>query len=218
MTDRAAAIVSFLTAHGWGGAERRPLTADASFRRYERLTQGTRQAMLMDAPPPQENVDAFVAIARHLKSLGFSAPDIFGKERKQGFLIIEDLGDDTFTRLLDGSTSKEDDLYSLAVDVLVELHQIAPERVAPPGTEKYSDEKLLDEVLLLCDWTWEDLFGAPPDNTVRQSYQEAWREVFSHLRTQPETLVLRDFHVDNLMVLDGRTGIARCGLLDFQDA
>jgi len=218
MIDRGVAIASFLTAHGWGGAARAPLTADASFRRYERLTHGGRKAMLMDAPPPQENVDAFVAIARHLKSLGFSAPDIFAKDRESGFLIIEDVGDDTFTRVLAGTPPPEADLYSLAVDVLVELHGIAAERVAPAGTERYSDKKLLIEALLLCDWTWEDIFGAPPGDTVRQSYQSAWREAFGHLRHQPDTLVLRDYHVDNLMVLKGRTGVARCGLLDFQDA
>ena len=219
MTDRAAAIDAFLAAHGWGGAKRAPLTADASFRRYERLTQGGRRAMLMDAPPPQENVDAFVAIARHLKSLGFSAPDIFAKDRGNGFLIIEDLGDDTFTRILSAETpSPEAGLYTLAVDVLVELHGIATERVAPPGTDRYSEQKLLDEALLLCDWTWGALFGAPPGGDIRQSYQAAWLEAFAPLRRQPDTLVLRDYHVDNLMVLQGRSGIARCGLLDFQDA
>ena len=223
MTERTAAIDTFLTAHGWGEAARAPLTGDASFRRYERLALGSRQAMLMDAPPPQENVDAFVAIARHLKSLGFSAPDIFAKDRDNGFLIIEDLGDDTFTRILAAGENEtaeisEADLYSLAVDVLVELHGIVPERVAPPSTETYSDEKLLEEALLLCDWTWGALFGAPPDGEIPETYQAAWRESFDLLRHQPATLVMRDYHVDNLMVLEGRSGIARCGLLDFQDA
>jgi aminoglycoside/choline kinase family phosphotransferase len=219
MTEREDAIKTFLGANGWGEAERAPLTGDASFRRYERLTLGGRQAMLMDAPPPRENVDAFVAIARHLKSLGFSAPDIFAKERDLGFLIIEDLGDDTFTRILaSDENDTETGLYSLAVDLLIELHGIAPERVAPPDTETYSDEKLLEEARLLCDWTWGALFGAPPEVGVSGSYQAAWREAFGHLRGQPATLVLRDYHVDNLMVLQGRSGIARCGLLDFQDA
>ena len=137
MTDRAAAIDAFLAAHGWGGAERTPLTADASFRRYERLTQGGRRAMLMDAPPPQENVDAFVAVARHLKSLGFSAPDILAKDRENGLLLLEDLGDETYTRVLDAGGGDggavEAGLYELAVDVLIELHRIDSERVVAPG-------------------------------------------------------------------------------------
>ena len=223
MTERADAIKAFLGANGWGEAGRAPLTGDASFRRYERLTLGGRQAMLMDAPPPQEKVDAFVAIARHLKSLGFSAPDIFAKDQDNGFLIIEDLGDNTFTRVLaagetDRAEMSEVDLYSLAVDVLIELHRVATECVAPPGTEIYSDEKLLEEALLLCDWTWGALFGNPPSGEISNSYQAAWRETFGSLRRQPATLVLRDYHVDNLIVLEGRSSIARCGLLDFQDA
>ena len=219
MPEREESIKAFLGGNGWGDAARTPLTGDASFRRYERLALGGRQAMLMDAPPPQENVDAFVAIARHLKSLSFSAPDIFAKDRDNGFLIIEDLGDDTFARILAaGANEIESDLYNLAVDVLIELHGIAPEHVAPPGTETYDDKKLLDEALLLCDWTWGALFGAPPGEEISRSYQAAWQDAFGHLRGQPPTLVLRDYHVDNLMVLEGRSGIARCGLLDFQDA
>jgi len=133
MTEREAVIEKFLAARGWGGAARKPLAGDASFRRYERLTDSSRGAVLMDAPPPKENVDAFVTIARHLKSLGFSAPDIFAKDKENGLLIIEDLGDETYTRALAktaviASGAVELDLYGLAVDVLVELHQIDPDR------------------------------------------------------------------------------------------
>jgi aminoglycoside/choline kinase family phosphotransferase len=220
MTERDAVIDAFLAGNGWEGAKRTQLPGDASFRRYERLTLGGRNAMLMDAPPPQENVDAFVAVARHLKSLGFSAPDIFAKDKANGFLIIEDLGEATFTRLLASSKdTTETELYQLGVDVLIELHRIETVGVMPPGLEDYDNDKLLDEALLLVDWTWPTVFGdddAPDD--VRDAYRNAWLAVFAALGGQPPTLVLRDYHVDNLMILDGRQGIARCGLLDFQDA
>ncbi len=219
MADRDTVIDSFLSAHGWDGAKRSPLGGDASFRRYERLTLGQRKAMLMDAPSPQENVDAWVAVARHLKSLGFSAPDIFAEDKENGFLIIEDLGDETFTRILDeADDATEAGLYALAVDVLIELHGVAPEGALPPWLDDYDDGKLLDEALLLTDWTWPAVFGAAPADDVQDAYRDAWRESFAVLRRQPRTLVLRDYHVDNLMVLDGRQNIARCGLLDFQDA
>ena len=223
MADRDTVIDSFLSAHGWDGAKRSPLGGDASFRRYERLTLGQRKAMLMDAPPPEENVDVWVAVARHLKSLGFSAPDIFAKDKENGFLIIEDLGDETFTRVLAKANDNADDvteadLYGLAVDVLIELHGIQPGRVLPPGLEDYDDGKLLDEAFLLTDWTWPAVFEGPPSDNVLGAYRSAWREAFAVLRDQPQTLVLRDYHVDNLMVLDGRQSFARCGLLDFQDA
>ncbi|HIJ92716.1 MAG TPA: phosphotransferase [Rhodospirillales bacterium] len=220
MTERDAVIDTFLAGNGWDGAKRSPLPGDASFRRYLRLTLGGRNAMLMDAPPPQENVDAFVAVARHLKSLGFSAPDIFAKDKANGFLIIEDLGDETFARLLASSNDTiEAELYQLGVDVLIELHRIETPGVMPPGLEDYDDDKLLDEALLLVDWTWPAVFedDAAPDD-VRDAYRNAWLAVLKGLHGQPPTLVLRDYHVDNLMILDGRQGIARCGLLDFQDA
>ncbi len=219
MADRDTVIDSFLSAHGWDGAERSRLAADASFRRYERLTLGRRKAMLMDAPPPRENVDAWVAVARHLKSLGFSAPDIFAKDKKNGFLIIEDLGDETFTRILDAADdATEAGLYALAVDVLLELHAIAPGGALPTWLEDYDDDTLLEEAFLLTDWTWPAVFEGPPGDDVRNAYRDAWLESFAVLGRQPQTLVLRDYHVDNLMVIDGRQGIARCGLLDFQDA
>ena len=219
VADRDNLIDSFLSAHGWDGARRNPLSGDASFRRYERLTLGRRKAMLMDAPPARENVDAWVAVARHLKSLGFSAPDILAKDKKNGFLIIEDLGDETFTRLLEtADDATEAGLYSLAVDVLVELHAIAAEGALPTWLEDYDDDKLLEEALLLTDWTWPAIFGTAPADDVREAYGDAWLQSFAVLSRQPRTLVLRDYHVDNLMVLNGRQGIARCGLLDFQDA
>lgn len=220
MTDRASLIDSFLAARGWDGAERMALAGDASFRRYQRLTLGDRGAVLMDAPPPEENVDAFVAVARHLKSLGFSAPDILAKDRENGLLLLEDLGDETYTRVLDakGGGAAEAGLYELAVDVLIELHRIDPGRVLPPGVEDYDDGKLLEEALLLVDWTWPAVFGGPPGDDIRGQYQDAWLGVFPAVRTGPRTLVLRDYHVDNLMLLGGREGVSRCGLLDFQDA
>ena len=222
MTERAELIDSFLAAKGWDGAERTALAGDASFRRYLRLTLGDRGAVLMDAPRSEEDVDAFVAVARHLKSLGFSAPDILAKDRDNGLLLLEDLGDETYTRVLDAGGGDggavEAGLYKLAVDVLIELHRIDSERVVAPGLKDYDDDMLLEEASLLIDWTWLAVFGAPPGDDIRGQYRDAWLEVFPAIRTGPRTLVLRDYHVDNLMLLGGRDGVSRCGLLDFQDA
>ena len=76
----------------------------------------------------------------------------------------------------------------------------------------------MDEVLLLPDWYYPEVMGEAPGTSVRQAYIDAWRDVMDVARTVPDTLVLRDYHVDNLMVLEGRQGTAACGLLDFQDA
>ncbi len=95
MAGRDQTIAAFLAAHGWGEARRSALAGDASFRRYQRLTDGRRRAVLMDAPPDKEDVRPFVAVARHLKSLGFSAPAVLAEDAEAGLLILEDLGDDT---------------------------------------------------------------------------------------------------------------------------
>lgn len=215
--DREAIIQAFLARHGWERAERTPLAGDASFRRYERLIRGDERAMLMDAPPPQEDVRPFARLARHLGALGFSAPAIRAEEAALGLLLIEDFGDATFTRILaDGGDERT--LYEMAVDVLVALHRLPPQTAVPDGLRPYDDETLLTEVFLLTDWYMPRVMGRPTPAPVRQAYARAWLDAFAAVRTQPRTLVLRDYHVDNLMVLNGRQGMAACGLLDFQDA
>src|SRR5690606_40809750 len=88
VTDRAALIRSFLDTAGWGGARRSTLAGDASFRRYDRLVGGPRPAVLMDAAPPKEDVRPFVAVARRLKALGFSAPEIYAEDIEHGLLLL----------------------------------------------------------------------------------------------------------------------------------
>ena len=89
----------FMQQNGWGEAEVYPLKADASFRRYFRLKQKNKKIMLMDAPPEFETLTSFVNIARHLKRLGFSAPRLAAKDEVNGFMLLEDFGDATFTNL-----------------------------------------------------------------------------------------------------------------------
>src|ERR1700710_2139232 len=98
--DREALIAAFLKCHGWDPASRVRIAGDASFRKYDRLTDGGNTAILMDAPPPQEDVRPFVRIARHLYERGFSVPDVLAEDTAAGLLLLEDLGDDTYTRLL----------------------------------------------------------------------------------------------------------------------
>jgi aminoglycoside/choline kinase family phosphotransferase len=217
MAERAAVIEAFLAAAGWPGAAPRPLAADASFRRYFRLVRDGESAVLMDAPPPHEDVRAFHRVQRLLCGLGFSAPRAIRVDETAGLMLLEDLGDRTFTRALaDGMP--EHGLYRLAVDLLIELHQRFEAR--PAGAAQlppYDDERLLEEAALLVDWYLPAL-GRPPSAAARKAYLETWRRVFPAARRVPDTLVLRDYHVDNLMVVDGRAGVAACGLLDFQDA
>ena len=218
MADRADHIAAFLADAGWGAAARRPLAGDASFRRYERLSLDERRAVLMDAPPPEEDVNAFHRVERLLLSLGLSAPRALAVNQAEGLMLLEDLGDRTFTRAL-AEGDDERALYELAVDVLIHLHLAADAKaLAAAPLPDYDDGRLLQEALLLTDWYLPALSGAETPAAVRDAYVEAWRSVFPLARRVPPTLVLRDYHVDNLMVLEDRSGVAGCGLLDFQDA
>ncbi len=215
--DRQPVIDHFLTANGWGDAVRGPLAADASFRRYERLLREHDRSVLMDAPPPRENVRPFLRVARHLIDLGYSAPRILAADEVRGLLLLEDLGDATFTRLLaDGAA--EEPLYALAVDLLIDLHRRPPEIAIPDGLPPYDDDAFLAEAALFIDWYLPSVAGRDPGPSARAAYHGAWRRVLPVARFQPATLVLCDYHVDNLLRLDDRQGIAACGLLDFQDA
>ncbi len=216
MVERDAEIGRFLNTNGWAEARRAPLPGDASFRRYIRLTDGNRRAMLMDGPPPQEDVRSWIAVAEHLDGLGFSAPRIFAADADAGLALIEDFGDDTYTRLLDGG-GDETALLALAVDVLIALHRIPPDRAIPPSLPPYDDRRLLEEAGLLIEWYAPAVMAELPE-TAASGYFDLWRQLLPVARAVPETLVLRDFHVDNLMGLAGREGIEACGLLDFQDA
>jgi aminoglycoside/choline kinase family phosphotransferase len=216
VAEREAQIAAFLSGCGWGDAQRFPLIADASFRRYCRLVRGGATTMLMDAPPPQEDVRPYIAVARHLHALDFSAPTIFAADESTGLLLIEDFGDGTFTRLL-ARGDDEPALYALAIDVLIALHRrFAPEPASwlPP----YDDTRLLKEAALLVDWYLPAITGQPTAPALREEYLALWRALFPVARAVPPSLVLRDYHVDNLMRIAGRDGLAACGLLDFQDA
>lgn len=217
MSERTAAIARFLAGAGWPAAEVTPLAADASFRRYLRIRRNGKNAVLMDAPPAHEDVRPFLRVARHLCALGLSAPAILAADEADGLLLLEDLGDDTFTRLL-AAGADEAALYRMAVDVLLHLHRLPATAAVPAGLPPYDRQRLLDEALLLVDWFLPAATGRPAAAGARADYIAAWDAVLAEPLAQPTTLVLRDFHVDNLMRVGGRSGIAACGLLDFQDA
>jgi len=214
--ERDSAMRDFLAVNGWSGIAPRPLAADASFRRYFRLIDGRRRAVLMDAPPPMEDVCPYVAVAQILRGLGFSAPEIYAEHAGRGLLLIEDFGDDVYTRLL-ARGADETALYRLAVDTLAALHREVATH-ALPALPLYDEERLLSEAALLVEWYAPRVLGAPLPSRVREDYLARWRAVLPRAALKAPSLVLRDYHVDNLMLLPGRAGVRGCGLLDFQDA
>lgn len=213
---RERAIAAFMAAAGWAAAERRWLAGDASMRRYERLSQGGRTAVLMDAPPPGEDVRPFVHVARLLRQAALSAPAILAADEASGLLLLEDLGDATYTRLL-AAGELEEPLYRLAVDVLIALRQ----RVSPADAAalpRFEDADILLGVERFIDWYWPAATAAPATAAERERWRAAWQAVLPLRHALPEGMALFDYHVDNLLLLPGRTGLAACGLLDFQGA
>lgn len=219
---RDAARRAFVASQGLGSAEIALLAGDASFRKYFRLRGGRRSLVLMDAPPPHEDVRPFVRIAEHLRALGLSAPEIFAQDARQGFLLLEDFGDETYARVLARGLpahtgGDEAGLYQLAVDALAALHAHGA-RALPPGLAAYDGAYFVEVAAFLVDWYLAAARGRPATADEKASYVAAWRETLPALAGAARTLVLRDYHVDNLVWLPDRPGARACGLLDFQDA
>ena len=197
----------FLNAHGWGGAVIRPLAGDASFRRYFRVSLQGRHAVLMDAPPDKEDSRPFLSVGARLHALGLSAPQPLAVDLAQGLILLEDFGDDRVNPLLARKPGLEAGIYQTAVDILAELHR-HPAGDVPP----YDQKELLREARLFPDWYLPAVGVAEAEG-----YDAAWAPLWPALFTHPPVMVLRDYHADNLMLLD-RPGLNRLGLLDYQDA
>ncbi|WP_417460312.1 aminoglycoside phosphotransferase family protein [Kordiimonas sp.] len=212
---RADDQLDFLRKHGWGSADITPLIPDASYRSYKRLTLEDECRMLMDAPPPRENLNAYLDMTTHLKSLGLRVPDIFAEDRTLGYALIEDFGDDTFTRLLEAGTDARA-LYLIATDILIKLHSHKNARniaLAP-----YDMPSLLREAALFVDWFVPAVRGQGVSTAERTRYMTAFEAALGGVAECRDALVLRDFHVDNLMIVGGTFDTSHCGLLDYQDA
>jgi tRNA threonylcarbamoyl adenosine modification protein YjeE len=238
--QRMAALRSFIAECGYGEAERRPIPGDASIRSYQRLVLAGRHLVLMDWParpdgPPvrdgkpysaiahlADNVTAFVAIAKGLRERGLLAPDIYHADLDQGFLIVEDLGDE---RVVEGNHAPApiEERYEAAVDALIVLHNQALPDVLPvaPHLEyripPYDLAAFLVEAELLLDWYLPRLDVMVRDD-MRAEFRSLWSELLRPAIDAPPTWVLRDFHSPNLLWRPERQGVARLGILDFQDA
>ena len=202
----------FLAASGWAGAEILPLAGDASFRRYFRIVQGERSAVLMDAPPPHEDPQPFIAVAEWLVGTGLTAPEIIARDLEKGLLLLGDFGNVRLRETLDADPHRERELYEVATDLLVHLHQHPP----MTGLKPHGLDQWLEELKLFTDW-YCPAVGADVDV---DAYQAAWREVLKPVAGDglgPVT-VLRDYHAENIMLVEGRAGVEHFGLLDFQDA
>ncbi len=205
-----AAAPAFLGQAGWGDAAIVPLAGDASFRRYFRVVDGGRRAVLMDAPPPHEDPRPFIAIAEHLLADGFAAPRILARDLEEGLVLIEDFGDLRVKEHLDDQPDAELAVYGRAIDLLADLHRLPAAPVPPYDRAVYQRE-----VDLLTQW-YCPAIGLTVD---QDAYVAAWDAVLPIVEqsASPTVTVLRDYHAENIMLIDRATSHG-LGLLDFQDA
>jgi len=211
---RAEAARAFIAAAGWAQARRQPLAGDASFRRYERLVRADgASAVLMDAAPPKEDVRPFLRVQAILDRFGFSVPQVMARDTELGFLLLEDLGDNLYSRAIPLGAD-ETQLYEAAVDLLAALHR------APPaaGLPAYGETQLVAAPDNVVDWYLPALSGQPTPDAARAAFAALWRDALAQAQGFPQVMVLRDYHADNLIWLPARDGLRRVGLLDFQDA
>jgi len=198
----------FLSAAGWVGAAVEPLPGDASFRRYFRVSKGDRSAMLMDAPPPNEDPGPFLRAARWLDDNGMRAPHILHADPERGLVLLEDFGTVRMRDYLDEWPADEAEIYAGAIDALTALHRL------PAGPfNDYTLSEYQREARLFVDWY------CPAQNLYVDGagWTQAWNDVLAPLlpRQRPGVSVLRDYHAENLMLLGS---LDKQGLLDFQDA
>ena len=249
-SERETAKQAFLHAAGLADAKRVGLQGDASTRAYERLflPSGT-SLILMDQPPSVESrpcppdaneaervalgfnasyrlaagrVDAFVACAGYLKSLGLSAPAVIASDPGAGLAVLEDLGDDLYARVI-GEGADETPLYDAATDVLATLHRQKPPALLDHDGSSwplltYDELALRSATDLFVDWLPKFHPTLDFSHDAVEEWQAVWAPIHARGAAQASVFCLRDYHAENLIWLPDRAGVARVGLLDFQDA
>ncbi len=216
--DRECQIKEFLVSYGLHDANRQPVSGDASFRRYERIVHDGKSFILMDAPPEREDVKPFISVQEFLVAHGYSAPDILAADAHNGFLLLEDLGDDLYSHILKQYPEREEELYLAAVDVLLDLHS----RAASHNLPRYDIDVYMREAMLFAEWYIPQLTQFLNNQVLLHdavaAFQNTMHDLLTNANLEQNVTVLRDYHADNLIWLPERQRLRRVGLLDFQDA
>ena len=189
---------AFVEGHGWNARSLIKIAGDASFRSYYRVWNEDRsaKAIVMDAPPEKERTDAFIAVTRWIQAAGLRAPKILAMDEGLGFLILEDLGDALFARILDAQPDREDELYTAAMDALIEMQRAD---VSSLGCGKHDAEKLQDENLRFAEWFLPQAVGREAAQQLMPEWIALWEEALGAFELGCETFVHADYHAENLL-------------------
>ena len=189
-----------------------PASADASFRRYFRVTlENGDTRIVMDAPPEHEDCRPFLHVAALFRDAGVHVPEVFAQDLEQGFLLLSDLGNTTYLNVLDATTAPA--LYRDANAALVDI-----QRASRAGVLPAYDRALLErELNLFPDWYVAQHLGLTLDAPQTAALRNVFETLLANNLAQPQVFVHRDYHSRNLMVIDGAYP-ANPGIIDFQDA
>lgn len=218
MKNRPVEIAGFLAQHGWGDALQSDVPADFSPRRYARLKRADgKRAILMDADPDQKT-EYFIDIAKFLRSMDISAPEIYAADPAAGLVIMEYLGNQNMGTMLDtGADAKP--LYRRAVDVLIHLHATCDTAaVKALDLPVFGGALFASQVELFLDYYFPYAKEREATGEEGAAFRAAWKDVLKGIDALPQSLLLRDFMPDNLMDLPERKDWRSVGVLDFQDA
>lgn len=195
------------------------LAGDASPRRYYRLKKEEgHTAVLMVEPLENTSMPAFIHTAELLLQGGFRVPRIYGEDRENGFLLLEDLGDYTFNRALKNFSPET--LYKAAIDVILALYEKTTKGILSSSHIKpYTYEDYKRELTVFIEWYVPYVARIKLSEKAVEDFFSLWQEALSPVVSTPQkTLVLRDYHIDNLLWMEMEKDLHRVGLLDFQDA
>jgi len=219
MSDRAVEIAGFLAETGWDKADEMPLPADFSTRRFARFMRSDgkpARAILLDAENERNN-EQFVAIAGLLRAVDISAPEIYAADLSRGLILMEDFGSRNVGRSVDAGADAMP-FYRRAMDVLIHLHQrFNPATAKDMDLPVFGGGLFASQVELFLDMYFPFVHGREADRAEGESFRAAWRSALKGIEALPQSLMLRDYMLDNLMDLSGREGLRAMGLLDFQD-
>ena len=184
------------------------LTSDASSRRYARGRRKNKTFILMDSPLTEKPKE-FVTIDTMLRKHHLGAPKIYAKNLRHGFLLLEDFGNCSLSCAIKNS-AKSDDLYILALDTLIKAQKAVKEHTKLPS----AISRMQQQHNLFIEYYVPKILGVTLTKTATQEFQSIWARLFNGMRKLPQSIVLYDYHLNNLMLKNDNT----LGLLDFQDA
>ena len=219
-STRGSARADFVAKHFVGAGSLAPVGDDWSLRRFYRVARGNDSAVLIEsvpddhpAAPMGHKIADYIDIGARLRHAGISVPQVIAVDEAEGFLLVEDFGSVTFRDVLDRKLMPSQTLYNLATDLLVSLRDTG---ISCDGLPDYYQSHVHRGRCRLVDWYLPLVRGRMNEPGLTQSFLAMWDGIEKTLPAPVQGFQHVDFHLQNLLWLPDRDGMAQCGLIDFQ--